>query len=62
MNVEEKTIQVTTWSDDDMITFSEWYRMWYGHRDVGTNGYSALKKWKQMIAERANKTTEGENV
>ena len=35
------------WSDDDMITFAEWYRMWYGHPTVGTNGYSALKCWKE---------------
>jgi len=35
------------WSDDDMITFAEWYRMWYGHPTVGTNGFSALKCWKE---------------
>lgn len=37
------------WSDDDMITFAEWYTMWNGHPDVGTNAYQAFKKWKKMV-------------
>lgn len=37
-----------SWSDDDMIVFAEFYHKWYGHREVGTNAYKGLKKYKEL--------------
>jgi len=36
------------WSDDDMITFAEWYHIWRGSPGVGTSGYGALKNFKEI--------------
>ena len=39
------------WTDDDMIVFAQWYQMWKGHPEVGTEFYDAFKYWKKLPNE-----------
>jgi hypothetical protein len=34
-------------TEEDMIDFANWFRMWYGHPKVGSHAYDALKHYLQ---------------
>ena len=41
-----------TWTDDNMIDFANWFRMWYSHPKVGIHAFDALRRWKEIKKQK----------
>lgn len=50
--------ETKNWTDDDMIVFANWYRIWRTHPKVGSDAYTAFKNWKKLKKDKDSKSIE----